>query len=337
MPENADKLTPEQKERKIEKLPTLFQLFSYSCFPGACIVGPFFEYTDYINFIEQNGRYSKIPYSSIRSFEKMGSGLLFMTLSILVPIFYDANYCGTHEFAQQSFLYKNFFYYIAMAGARYKYYSAWYLSDGAIIMSGLGFNGKNDKGENQWDRIVSVYGYEIEYGTNPRTLIDYWNHPVADWLRFYVFIRFKNIFPKAGFFATLFTMMVSAFWHGFYPVYYFFFFYAALLAEATKDLYRSRFLFHWIPSVPGSVICHILTLQSLNFMGISFVLLTIEKAFVFYRSLYFYPPLGCALIIIIFRLTPIGKIARKKSDKALVLEVAKEGHDHKAPNKPKKD
>jgi len=43
------------------------------------------------------------------------------------------------------------------------------------------------------------------------------------------------------------TFIVSAFWHGFYPFYYVMFFFAAVLAELSKDVYRSKILFEFIP------------------------------------------------------------------------------------------
>jgi hypothetical protein len=44
------------------------------------------------------------------------------------------------------------------------------------------------------------------------------------------------------------TFIVSAFWHGFYPFYYVMFFVAAILGELTKDLYKSRIFFAFIPA-----------------------------------------------------------------------------------------
>ena len=64
-------LLPEQKVRKVKDMPSVLELFSYVYFCEGCIVGPFFEYSDYKRFIEMKGEYEKIPNSfwlSIRSF-----------------------------------------------------------------------------------------------------------------------------------------------------------------------------------------------------------------------------------------------------------------------------
>ena len=46
-------LMPEQRERKVEKMPSMFEMISYTyCFVG-CLMGPYFEFSDYIKFIEE--------------------------------------------------------------------------------------------------------------------------------------------------------------------------------------------------------------------------------------------------------------------------------------------
>jgi lysophospholipid acyltransferase len=77
-------------------------------------------------------------------------------------------------------------------------------------------------------------------------------------------------------FATSATFMVSAFWHGFYPFYYIMFFVTGLLVELSKDIYRARILFEWVP-FPG-VVCNFLTLLCCNYLGVCFNNLTFEKA-----------------------------------------------------------
>jgi len=46
-------------------MPTPLEYSSYVFFCGGIVVGPFFEYSDYINFIEQKGHYKDIPTSII--------------------------------------------------------------------------------------------------------------------------------------------------------------------------------------------------------------------------------------------------------------------------------
>ena len=45
-------LLPEQRVRKIVNMPSILEMISYTYFFSGCITGPFFEYSDYIRFIE---------------------------------------------------------------------------------------------------------------------------------------------------------------------------------------------------------------------------------------------------------------------------------------------
>lgn len=72
--EEEEKLLPEQKERKVKNLPSVLELASYVFFCGGCILGPFFEYSDYVMYIEKRGRYEKIPSAFIPALIKFAKG-----------------------------------------------------------------------------------------------------------------------------------------------------------------------------------------------------------------------------------------------------------------------
>ena len=71
--EDSD-LLPEQIERKIVKTPSVLEVASYVFYCSGCIVGPFFEFSDYIMYIEERGRYKSIPISIIPSLKKFLTG-----------------------------------------------------------------------------------------------------------------------------------------------------------------------------------------------------------------------------------------------------------------------
>ena len=60
---------------------------------------------------------------------------------------------------------------------------------------------------------------------------------------------FRLVTPgqRAGFKENLAAMMMSAFWHGFYPGYYVMFFFFGIINEVTKDVYRAWPLFVDVP------------------------------------------------------------------------------------------
>jgi uncharacterized membrane protein len=142
-----------------------------------------------------------------------------------------------------------------------------------------------------------------------------WNHQTADWLRHYVFNRVKAKYPKSNVLPTACTFLCSAFWHGFYPMYYFAFFFAGLLTEATKDIYKIRESFNWVPSSVKLLFLHITALQSMNVSGILFGLIKWDNMMNFLTGIYFFWPICSVIIIILLRMTPLRKLAKKSRPK----------------------
>lgn len=57
-------------------MPSLLEFLSYVFYSGGCLMGPFFEYSDYINFIEKRGHYVDLPLNTIvPSIVRLASGL----------------------------------------------------------------------------------------------------------------------------------------------------------------------------------------------------------------------------------------------------------------------
>ncbi|OAD04733.1 hypothetical protein MUCCIDRAFT_155692 [Mucor lusitanicus CBS 277.49] len=65
---------------------------------------------------------------------------------------------------------------------RCKYYFIWYLSEGASVLSGFGFNGVVD-GEPQWDRLNNVNVLDCELAQSYKQLSENWNIGANHWLR----------------------------------------------------------------------------------------------------------------------------------------------------------
>lgn len=67
-PENS--LTPYQLKHRIINCPSLIDVFSYTFTICGCFAGPFFEFKDYQDFINLEGRYKNIPSTIIPAFKK---------------------------------------------------------------------------------------------------------------------------------------------------------------------------------------------------------------------------------------------------------------------------
>ena len=111
------------------------------------------------------------------------------------------------------------------------------------------------------------------------------------------------------------TLLISAFWHGFYPFYYFMFAQAAMLVECAKEIYRARIFFDWIPDPYHYMIANFMSTTALNYLGILFALLTFENGFRFMSSMWYLWTIMMPAFLIfskVFGLVPMAKKLEKK-------------------------
>ena len=189
------------------------------------------------------------------------------------------------------------------------YYTPWKLVNGGITASGLSWNGVSKDGSNRWDRIYAVNITGIEYESTCVKMMGQWNHSVHVWLKHYVQERMAGLNGKVTLLVTCGTFMTSAFWHGFYPFYYFMFFNCGMMVELSKEIYRSRVFFEWVP-YPGFV-AYFLSYLCLNYLGTAFNLLTFERGGIFGRATGYYIFIMIPLCLTIFKVFGISEKAKK--------------------------
>lgn len=267
-------LNPGQQQRKMVKKPNLIEYLSYTLFCCTSMIGPFFEIRQYLDFIEEKGHFKNAPNGFLMSLWKIVESISCLACHMAVVAHFPPAACGTAEWGEAHPLYfKIFYYYVAMTGTRMLYYNAWKLGEAACIASGLAYNGKDKNGNHDWTGVMSVNIYEVDLGLSSASMVKYWNHTVHLWLNRYVFERVVPKGARPSMQHNMIVYMVSAFWHGFYPAYYVMFFLVAVFAELTKDIYRSRILFEFIPWVIAAPVIHVCTFIMMNYLGVTFGLL----------------------------------------------------------------
>ena len=119
-------LTAEQNEKKVVKMPTLLEYFSFVYFGLGCMCAPFHEYSDFKNWIELTSHYKTLPRGPTGFFQtiipvlkKISLGLIHLVLHLYVVV-YSGMSCslnGKPEFADAGgFGYKVFYYWVSMTG-----------------------------------------------------------------------------------------------------------------------------------------------------------------------------------------------------------------------------
>jgi lysophospholipid acyltransferase len=278
------------------------EIFSFVFYYSSSLIGPSFEFKDFITFIRLEGDFKEIPYNkcSVAAAQHATTGIVFVAMVVTFLPKFDPNFCGTEEFINHSMIYKYVYFVFCMFIMRAKYYSAWKITQASVIFCGLGYNrteGEKKEVIEKFDRVDSCNLYEIELNLNPGVRIQYWNRTVHLWLKYYFFLRLLNIqikpFKGNKTIASLVTFMVSALWHGVYPVYYLFFFHyycierISKVVEAKFDVFKKSETWDW----PAQLLYRAFLMTVVNWFGLIFMLITLERAFNFFRAFYYIPNL----------------------------------------------
>jgi len=60
-------------------------MLSYMAAPMCCVCGPFIEYQDLKNFLEEEGRYKKLPNSTKPAIINFGQAIGSLVLNLVIP------------------------------------------------------------------------------------------------------------------------------------------------------------------------------------------------------------------------------------------------------------
>ena len=111
---------------------------------------------------------------------------------IIFFVFYpkvDIYYCLTEEFNNFNILLKLIYVNLSIFLIKFRYYFCWTLSDAGVTASGLSYGGKNNQGEDSWDRIISVHPLNVETSLSAQDKMNNWNMSIQYWLKNYVYLR----------------------------------------------------------------------------------------------------------------------------------------------------
>ncbi|XP_072250732.1 lysophospholipid acyltransferase 1 [Leuresthes tenuis] len=303
MCKKSEQLTSEQRLMAVKARPSLIEYLSYNLNFLSVLVGPCSNYKDYTDFIEgrhisrrlrqhtgtcngQNG-YDKTPdVSPLNAVCRKllvccGCMLFFLTVTRSLPI--KANV--EPDFVSHTpFLTRLTYAFFSIQAARPKFYFAWTLADAVNNAAGYGFLGMDESGKPSWDLISNLNIIRIETATSFKTFIDNWNIQTGIWLKIVCYDRA----PKH---RLAMTFILSALWHGVYPGYYFTFLTAipiTMAARAIRKSVRHYFLGSRVMKLGYDILTWAATQLAICYTVMPFLLLSVDKTVVYYRSMYFH-------------------------------------------------
>ncbi|KIW73132.1 hypothetical protein PV04_01273 [Phialophora macrospora] len=336
-------LTDSQKERALYKLPELVDYAGYIFYFPSIFTGPAFDYVDYKRWLDgsiytlppetptgspqakkiSRSKRTEIPHSAIPATRKAIGGLLWIGLFLQFSKWYNVALVLSDKYLTYSFPYRVWILQLLGFTSRMKYYGVWSLTEGACIMSGISYNGIDEKtGKAKWDHLENVQPLGIELAQNSRAYLDNWNKNTNKWLRNYIYLRVTPAGKKPGFRATLATFLTSAFWHGFYPGYYLSFLLAAFIQTVAKNFRRYFRPFFLTPDGKSAtkwkiyydILGYVATQLAFCFTTAPFVILGWNDSLKCWARVYFYAVVGVAASMAFFA-SPAKKMLVQRLDK----------------------
>lgn len=247
----AKKKLKESREKfAIRTLPNPLEFLSYAFCFAQLMVGPAFEYTDFMAVLEtgssncppnhkmeDNEKPSFFKGKSIFDSNSVVAALHRLVIGVACMVAYmqlSGNGFTTHYAYQPDWVAARTWWvryahmYTCMVSERFKFYFIWKMSEGANIMGGFGFQGyegdlKTPRGFRGVENM-DILGFE--FSTSVQTLSRAWNKGTQAWLERYTHNRTGR--------SLVITYFVSAIWHGLYPGFFLFFLVVPLLTEIER-------------------------------------------------------------------------------------------------------
>lgn len=347
-----------QKTRALRALPSPLDFAGFVFFFPSLFAGPAFDFAEYKSWVETSmfdlppgtdpslkpatRKQRRIPRSGTPALWKAAGGLVWILVFLQLSKSYNTATVLGDNYLSYGLLRRVWLLHMLGFATRTKYYGVWALTEGACILSGMGYKGIDPKtGKADWSRLVNVKPWGVELAQNTHAYLGNWNINTNNWLKNYVYLRVTPKGKKPGFGATLATFITSAFWHGFFPGYYLSFGLASFLQniakskshnccirfpcrEADLKLGARRLLRPFFMSADGKhalpskryydVLSYLTTQAAFSFCVAPFILLSIGDSLKVWSRVYFYCVIGtvaCSL----FLLTP-GKLWLQRHVKA---------------------
>ncbi|WVQ99616.1 hypothetical protein IAU59_006753 [Kwoniella sp. CBS 9459] len=314
--QRTEDLDASQIESRLTEMPSPLAFLGYCLFFPSVLPGPSFDYATYDALVhhtiyrvpppgtsaeQAKIAHRRVPYGRKRvAYLHLVIGLLFLGIyalygskaaysRILTPVWYEWSLFNRLCFVQ-----------LAGFVARTKYYAVWSLSEGACILTGIGFNGYDPKtGRTLWNRVRNIDIISIETAPSFKVLFDSWNCRTNVWLRDVVYKRLTKKGKKPGTKQSMATFVTSAFWHGIDPGYYLAFILGGVLTSLGRQL--RRFVRpYFLPSTsspnnePSAVklaydfVGRIVVQLTINYTACAFILLSFKDCILAWHRMYWY-------------------------------------------------
>ncbi|XP_041961891.1 lysophospholipid acyltransferase 5 [Alosa sapidissima] len=301
-------LNAEQKSSALAEVPSLLEVCGFSYFYGGFLVGPQFTLRTYQKLVskELSDTPGELPDSVLPAIKRFSVGLLCLTIFTIAGPYYPDSYFLTDEFEAQPFWYRCVFMLLWCKVNLYKYVSCWLISEGVCILVGLGYNGRDQDGEHQWNACANMKMWVYETTPLFTGTINSFNINTNAWVARHIFKRLKFLGNKMA--SQMATLVFLAVWHGLHSGYLLCFSMEFIIVNVEKQaitLVKDSPLLTSLANSPLYPFIYVVQ-QFIHwlFMGyplVAFCLFTFDKWLKVYSSVYF---CGHIFFLIAFLILP---------------------------------
>lgn len=328
------------KAKRLDRLLTPLEFFSYMFASGNLLSGPFFEARDYLDFIEGRGDWADNAKNSNGTRRKapnplkQGAYRFVKALACAFVWLYGTRMGLTVVLLESpawqikmSLLARLVLLWATLVVYRSKYYFVWGVSESALIFSGMGFHGYDEKGRPRWDRYLNSRIRQVELNPSLADMPRHWNICTGLWLRhcemkFFsgpdfpshlfskkiavllanllirtsinfnadVYERLTHRNRKPSFANMVITQLVSGVWHGVFAGYWMFFATSAFMFQASRLIYRYERT--WSAAVRHNPLWTALKIVVsaliLDYAGSAFMVLSLEESLAVWRACHYF-------------------------------------------------
>lgn len=221
-----ENLSNENQLTAIKTRPNFLEYCGFMCFPASFLVGPQFPYKRYENLVNGNYRDSDNendrPQCIYPGINRLLCGVFYLAIFQVGSSYFNEQYLFTEEYAALSLAYRMLYLAIWARFQFYKYISCWLITEGALIMFSLAYNGKDENKITRWNGCENIRIFLFE---NTREFGDYihsFNINTNQWVGQYIYKRLKFLGNRN--LSQFLALMFLAVWHGFHSGYYVCFF-----------------------------------------------------------------------------------------------------------------
>ncbi|ETV96478.1 hypothetical protein, variant 1 [Aphanomyces invadans] len=308
--------TPSIMRNQLIARPSLLALLGYVYFFPTFLVGPIFEFNEYLGWVH-TPRIAPV-------------GVVLRKLSILAvciaghtvsEAFFPVAAMDSPEYYPSS-SWRFFLQLTAVMFYKFRFYMVWQFGEVGGVLAGYGY----DDTMANWDGLRNNNILMVDCPVNLREAVNNWNIKVAKWLHTYVYQRVGHKHGKPTTVSTLIVFVASALWHGLMPGYYAFFVLAAAGVEVGRHVRRRwRHYFHYTEdraahpwacfsdftnSAKGSPFAIVYDLAGvalswfmIHYTAISFVWLNMTRCFKWWATIYCLPHVVLVAALGLFALT----------------------------------